>query len=79
MGALEGCTSLASLNTLDGFRTTLGALGGLRALDVRCQDVGGRDLSAALAHYLPRSCSTLTMLNIRWGEWVAMGEWVMGG
>ena len=65
MNALESCAHLDSLNTLKDFRSVLGAEGSLRALDVRGHDVGGKELAAALAHYLPRSSSTLTSLNVR--------------
>ena len=65
MNALECCDHLYSLNDLKDFRRLLGAEGSLRALDVRSHDVGGKELAAALAHYLPRSSSTLTSLNVR--------------
>ncbi len=66
MGVLDGLSSLTTLNTRCNFRNILGAQGGLRALNARCQAVGPLDLAAALAHYLPRSSSTLTKLDIRW-------------
>jgi hypothetical protein len=65
MNALESCPHLFSLNDLKDFRRLLGAEGHLLALDVTCHDVGGKELAAALAFYLPRSSSTMTSLNVR--------------
>ena len=65
MNALENCQQLFSLNDLKDFRHLLGAEGSKRTLDVRSYDVGGKELAAALAYYLPRSSSTLTSLNVR--------------
>ena len=65
MTALENCPNLFSLNDLKDFCRLLGAEGNKRTLDVRSYDVGGKELAAVLAHYLPRSSSTLISLNVR--------------
>jgi hypothetical protein len=65
MNAMESCCQLFSLNDLQDFRRLLGAEGSLRMLDLNGLSLGGKELTSALAHFLPRSCSTLTSLDIR--------------
>jgi hypothetical protein len=58
MAALEGCTSLSSLNGCEEYRQVLA--GGIRKLDV-----DGKELGVALGPYLERSASTLVALEMR--------------
>jgi hypothetical protein len=64
MDAVEGSTSLASLNDFSGCKGLLA--GSLDSLDLSGRDLGRQELVVAVARLLPRSAATLTSLDLRY-------------
>ncbi len=58
MAALEGCTSLSSLNGFSEYQQVLS--GGIRKLDIDSKELG-----VAFGPYLERSASSLATLELR--------------
>jgi hypothetical protein len=59
MDVLKGCTGLTALNGCDKYREILA--GSLTELDLE-----GTEAALAVGRFLPRSASTLTLLDLKW-------------